>query len=129
MMASAFGSIVCALLVTCATAASAACLKANTEGQTVSGKLTVAHAKDGMGRLERPFILRLATSACLDADDPEEAVKTTRTIHIFPADEAMLPKFRKLVGKEVAATGSPFAAHTVHHHAPIVMQIKEIRAR
>ena len=103
--------------------ADAACLKANTEAQRAQGVLTVGRAKDANGRPERPYILRLETDSCLDADDPDEAVKATRTIHVFPADEKLMPEFKRLVGKPVTVRGNPFPAHTAHHHAPIVMQI------
>jgi hypothetical protein len=43
--------------------------------------------------------MRLAANSCLDADDPDDAVKGTRTIHVFPADEKLQPVFHKLVGK------------------------------
>ena len=107
-------------------AADAACLKANAEAQRAQGVLTVAQAKDANGRPERPYILRLEANACLDADDPDEAIKATRTIHVFPADEKTMPEFKRLVGKPVLVRGNPFPAHTAHHHAPIVMQISAI---
>jgi hypothetical protein len=112
-----------------ATSTNAACLKANVEGQTAEGQLTIIRAQDAAGRTERPYILRLASAFCLDADAPDEAVKSTRTIHVFPADEKLQPAFRKLVGKTVVVHGSPFAALTAHHHAPIVMQVTEISQR
>jgi Domain of unknown function (DUF4431) len=116
-------------LVTFATAASAECLKANVEGQNAQGRLTVGRAQDAAGRPEKPYILRLTSGVCLDADDPDEAVKNTRTIHVFPAEEKLEPAFRRLVGKTVAVRGRPFPALTSHHHAPIVMQVNEIVPR
>jgi len=107
----------------------AACLMANADGQVAQGQLMIGRARDAAGRPERPYILRLAGSACLDADDPDEVVKDTRTIHVAPADEKMQPAFRRLVGKTVVVRGNPFGAHTSHHHAPIVMLVSEIRAR
>ncbi len=109
--------------------AAAECLKSNIEGQAAQGQLTIGHAQDAAGRPEMPYILRLAANACLDADDPQEAVKSARRIHVFPADEKLEPAFRRLVGKTVVVHGSPFIAHTVHHHAPIVMQVTEINPR
>jgi hypothetical protein len=110
--------------------AAAACLKSNSEPQMVQGRLTVEKAEDAMGRPERPFILRLAADVCLDAADPEDAVKATRTIQVYPTDEKVLPVFKRLVGKDVTVRGSnPFPAHTAHHHAPIVMQVDLIGAR
>jgi Domain of unknown function (DUF4431) len=120
---------VCLALVSFVTPAGADCLKSNVDGQPAQGQLTIGRAKDGMGRPERPYILRLAANACLDASDPEEAVKSSRTIHVFPTDEKLQPAFARLVGKAIVVGGRPFIAHTVHHHAPIVMEVTEIKAR
>jgi len=109
--------------------AAAACLKANADSQRAQGVLTVGRAKDAAGRPERPYILRLASDACLDAEDPDEAVKATRTIHVFPAVEKAAPEFKRLVGKPVTVRGNPFPAHTAHHHAPIVMSVGSIEPR
>jgi hypothetical protein len=122
-------AFLCFALVSLATPALAECLKANAEGQAAEGRLIVERAQDANGRPERPYILRLASASCLDADDPEDAVESTRTIHVFPADEKLQPAFRRLVGKTVVVRGSPFPAHTAHHHAPIVMQVTEINQR
>jgi hypothetical protein len=110
-------------------AAGAACLKANTDGQVAQGQLTVQTAKDMAGRTEKPYILQLSASACLEGKDPDDNVKSTRTIHVFPADEKLQPAFRRLVGKAVVVSGNPFPEHTAHHHAPIVMQVTEIKPR
>jgi hypothetical protein len=122
-------AFLCFALVPLATSAMAECLKANVEGQTAEGQLTTIRAQDPAGRPERPYILRLASISCLDADDPDEAVKSTRTIHVFAADEKLQQVLRKLVGKTVVLRGNPFAAHTAHHHAPIMMQVTEINQR
>jgi hypothetical protein len=108
---------------------SAACLKANTDGQVAQGQLTVQTAKDMAGRTERPYILQLSASACLEGTDADDNVKSTRTIHVFPADQKLEPAFKRFVGKAVVVTGSPFPEHTAHHHAPIVMGVTEIKPR
>jgi Domain of unknown function (DUF4431) len=118
----------CVAAVSFATSALAECLKPNVKGQSAEGQLTISNAEDAAGRSERPYILKLAANACLDADDVDEAVKSTRTIHVFTADEKLQPAFRRAVGKMVVVRGSPFAAQTAHHHAPIVMMVTEINA-
>jgi hypothetical protein len=120
---------ICFVLVPLATSAAAECLKANVEGQIAQGQLKIGRARDAAGRPEKPYILRLTSNACLDADDPDDVVKRTRTIHVFPAEQKLGLMFRRLVGKPVAVRGSPFTAHTSHHHAPIVMQVSEISQR
>ena len=109
--------------------AAAACLKANVDGQVAQGVLTIGRAQDAAGRPERPYILQLQGTACLDGPDPDDVVKSTRTIHVFPANEALAPAFTRLVGRTVVVRGNPFAAMTAHHHAPIVMQVTQIEAQ
>jgi hypothetical protein len=109
--------------------AAAACLKANADNQVAEGQLTIGRAQDAAGRPERPYILQLRGTACLDADDPDDAVKSTRTIHVFPANEALQPTFKRLVGKTVVVHGSPFPEMTAHHHAPIVMGVTRIETQ
>jgi hypothetical protein len=109
--------------------AAAACMQANVDDQVAQGVLTIGRAQDAVGRPERPYILQLAGTACLDAKDADDAVKSTRTIHVFPANEALAPTFRRLVGRTVVVRGNPFAAETAHHHAPIVMQVTKIDAQ
>jgi Domain of unknown function (DUF4431) len=123
------GICICVALLYSPISATADCLKANVEGQMAQGQLTIGRAHDAAGRIERPYILHLTTDACLDSDDPDEAVKSTRTIHVFFDNDTLAPAFRRLVGKSVIVHGSPFAAMTAHHHAPIVMGITEISAR
>jgi hypothetical protein len=125
---SAWAAVACLAAVPLS-APAAACLKSNAEAQSAQGVLTIGRAKDAAGRPERPYILRLAADACLDAEDPEYAVKATRTIHVYPADEKAEPQFKRLVGKAVTVSGNPFAAHTSHHHAPIVMSVSAIAPR
>ena len=54
--------------------AMAECLKSNVDGQFAQGRLTIVRAQDAAGRLE------LNAAVCLDADDPDDAVKSARTI-------------------------------------------------
>jgi hypothetical protein len=125
----AWAGVACLAAMSLSAPAAAACMKSNAEAQSAQGVLTIGRAKDAAGRPERPYILRLAADACLDADDPEYAVKATRTIHVYPADEKAEPQFKRLVGKAVTVSGNPFSAHTSHHHAPIVMSVSAIGPR
>jgi hypothetical protein len=121
--------LACLALFGSVSSTQAECLKPNVDGQTAQGKLTVGRAQDAAGRPERPYILQLAAAICLDADDSFAAVASTRTIHVFPGNAKLQPAFRRLTDKIVVVRGNPFAAHTAHHHAPIVMQVSEIRQR
>jgi hypothetical protein len=104
----------------------APCLKDQGNVERAEGRLAVKNAKDAAGRPQRPYILTLEQPVCLDSDDAESQVETTRTIHIYATDSGVMAAIAKLVGKRVAVVGSAFAAHTAHHHAPIVMDITAI---
>jgi hypothetical protein len=112
-----------------AAAPALACMSDQSQQESAEGKLAIASKRDAAGRPERPYILTLAKPACLTAQDPADSVKSTRTIHIFSSNEKVHALIAKLVGKTVRVRGQPFAAHTAHHHAPIVMDITEIGAR
>jgi hypothetical protein len=103
-----------------------ACMSDQSGEEIAEGKLSIASKRDAAGRPEKPYILTLPAPACLSAKDPEDSVKSTRTIHIFSSHANVHAKIGRLVGKTVLVRGKPFAAHTAHHHAPIVMDISEI---
>ena len=108
-------------------AAQADCLKANTPGQIVEGRLTsVVITIDDYKLKERPYILRLDSDACLEGSDDIDKVEATRRVHVYGPDDALRRKLRSAVGKRVRVTGSPFGEHTAHHHAPIVMGLSAL---
>jgi Domain of unknown function (DUF4431) len=113
-----------ACLVCCGQVPEIKCRRSVHEGQ-----LGIGRARDAAGRPETPYILRLFSNTCLDADDRNNTIRRVRTIHMFPADENMRRTFRLLVGKTVVVRGSPSVASTAHHHAPIVMHVTKIDAR
>jgi hypothetical protein len=82
--------------------------------------------EDAAGRPEEAYILTLPTPACLSGSDADSSVDGTTTIHVYSADGAISQQLKGLVGRDVHLRGTPFAAHTAHHHAPIVMEVSEI---
>ncbi len=122
--------ILIALTFACAasTAGAAECLQDNEDGQIAEGTLSVGEFEDAAGRPERALILTLPVPACLDSDDPDGRVDSTTTIHVYSVDESVSASIEKHVGQSVQIRGTPFAAHTAHHHAPIVMDVTEIDA-
>jgi hypothetical protein len=106
-----------------------ACMKDTGTIESAEGKLAIGRAKDAAGRTERPYILTLAAPACLTASEPDDSVKGTTTIHVFAGTPKLQAEVARLGGKNVLVRGEVFAAHTAHHHAPIVMQINEISVR
>jgi hypothetical protein len=113
-----------------ASTASAAepCMSDTSDKETAVGKLSIGRARDAAGRAEL-YILTLQTPACLTADDPDDNVKKTSTIHIFSTQDTVANQIARFVGKSISVRGRPFAAHTSHHHAPIVMDISAIDPR
>jgi uncharacterized protein DUF4431 len=106
-----------------------ACMSDRSEKEMAEGKLAIASRRDAAGRPEKPYILTLVRPACLDTQDPQDRVRSTRTIHIFASNEKVHARIAPLVGRMVRVRGQAFAAHTAHHHAPIVMDIVEIEPR
>jgi hypothetical protein len=107
-------------------ACAADCMRDNEADQIAEGRLSLGDFEDAAGNPERAFILTLPVPACLDSGDAESAVDSTTTIHIFSLDDSIGASIEKFVGKDVHVRGTPFAAHTAHHHAPIVMDVSEI---
>jgi hypothetical protein len=74
---------------------------------------------------ETAFILTLAEPICLDdgADgfaDPREPVRSVQLVPEAPVPAAAM---KALLGRSVKAEGQGFAAHTGHHHAPLVVTV------
>jgi hypothetical protein len=110
-------------------AAHAACMKGGDKGAVAAGRVSIGKARDAAGRPQRPYILTLSAPACLTAPDEEDNVKSTRTVHIYSSVPKIHATITSFVGKSVRVRGTPFHAHTGHHHAPIVMDIAEISAQ
>lgn len=116
-------------IMTLACSGAHACMSTQSKEEIAEGRLSLRTFKDGMGRPERAYIVTMPKPACLnDPDEPENNVKSTRTIHIFSSNSAIERRIRRFIGKFVHVRGTVFAAMTVHHHAPIVMDITEIDA-
>jgi hypothetical protein len=103
-------------------------MKANTEGEIAEGRLSLGQFEDAAGRPEQAFILTLPVPTCLSGSDEMDNVEDVETIHVYAFDEATAATIKQFVGKDVQVRGTPFGAHTAHHHAPIVMDIREIDA-
>lgn len=102
------------------------CMQANESEQIAEGRLALGNFKDAADRPESAYILLLPVPVCLSASDPEDRVDSTDKIHIFSSDDKIHATLQRFVGKTVLVRGTPIPALTVHHHAPIVMDISEI---
>lgn len=110
-------------------AAAATCMNSDAAGQVAEGRLTVGQFRDAADRPETAYILTLSAPTCLSSSDPDGRVDQTRTIHVYASDPAIHGRIGRLTDRTVRVRGRPFAAHTSHHHAPIVMDISAIEGR
>ncbi|MFD0987763.1 DUF4431 domain-containing protein [Methyloligella solikamskensis] len=102
------------------------CLKAG-DDETLIGVISAGEFEDAAGRPESALILNLEAPECLTGDDENDQIDTAMTVHIFGADDQMHEQLQGAVGKEVLVLGTPFGAMTVHHHAPIVMEVTAVQ--
>ncbi|ODR97707.1 hypothetical protein AUC69_11450 [Methyloceanibacter superfactus] len=114
------------LMLAASSAQAASCLQANAPGEIAEGRLSLGQFEDAAGRPEQAFILTLPAPACLEGSEETDNIGDVATIHVYALDETLSAALRKFVGKEVQVRGTPFGAHTAHHHAPIMMDISEI---
>jgi len=105
--------------------ASAQCLQAE-QDEYVEGMLGEHFFTDAAGRPEPAYILRLSAPACLNGEDETDNVENARTIQIYGLDASVDDSISRLVGHSVRVSGEPFGAMTVHHHAPILMEVSQI---
>jgi hypothetical protein len=127
-----------ALLLAAATAQSCLALpgEAGEAAVTLEGRLSV-HAFPGppdyedLGhgdRPERTYILTLARPLCLD-DRGNFVAPNQRfsRVHLYAGGDALRSRLRAALGHRVRVRGTGFAAHTGHHHAPLVVRLRELR--
>ena len=83
---------------------------------------------------EPTYILKLDNPVCAMGDEFVNPNKAIGEIQIYPESSAaenpeLLNNLRRLVGKRVRVEGgSPFGAHTGHHHAPLLLPISLIES-
>src|SRR3712207_3040176 len=115
-----------AALLALPSASAAACMNSQSNEEVAKGHLALRNVSDGSGRRGTAYILTLPRPRCLDGAAPDEKVAGARSIHIFSSNEGVRARIGRFVGTRVQVRGTVFPRHTVHHHAPIVMDITEI---
>jgi Domain of unknown function (DUF4431) len=106
--------------------AARSCMNDASDREVAEGKLSADQLHDAAGRPVQPYILNLPVPACLSSSIPDGQVGDTLEIQIFSSDPELQTSLSRFVGLSVLVRGRPFAAHTIHHHAPIVMDIHQI---
>jgi hypothetical protein len=77
---------------------------------------------------EGALILMLDRPICIDdgGDFADPAERFDR-VHLYTGTDANWPRLRAGLGRRVHVRGSGFGAHTGHHRAPLVVDVREIR--
>ena len=71
---------------------------------------------------ERTFIIELPRTACIkDGGDFADPSQRFMAVHVSANEERLMAVLRASVGRHVTVSGEGFAAHTGHHHAPLVV--------
>ena len=117
-----------AMSIAAPASATAQCMQDNQPDQIAEGTLSLGQFEEAAERPEQAYILTLPVPACLSSSDADSAVGSTTTIHIYSFDSPVSEAFEGLIGQSVQVRGTPFGAHTAHHHAPIVMDVSRIDA-
>ncbi len=107
--------------------ATARCLEAG-KPESVQGVLQERTFQNAGGEDERAYILDLPAPACLVGAEEEDNKAGVLTIHLFSNGASIKSRLQHLAGSAVDARGNPFGALTMHHHAPIVMDVQSIVA-
>jgi hypothetical protein len=71
---------------------------------------------------EDTFILELPDSICLnDGGEFADPAERVVTVHVGIGSQDVAPILAAAVGQVIEVSGEAFAAHTGHHHAPLVL--------
>jgi len=78
-------------------------------------------------RSEPTFLLKLAKPICVtDGGEFADPAAFFDTIHVFTDKDALRRRLNSAIGKSLTIKGSGFAAHTGHHHAPLVLEADKV---
>jgi len=102
------------------------CMRSGAGPQAVEGRISILEATDAADRPETALILAPSSPTCLEAESAEESVGEAESVHVFSSDARIHERLQGAVGETILVWGEPFAAHTAHHHAPIVMDVSRI---
>ena len=132
----AVGSILLAFL---AIPADAKCIDVSPDNRlSLAGRLTFSvfpgppnyESVDNGDMPEPTYILVLKRNICIeDGGQFADPTQMFNSVQVYTTHDSLWPKFKKLKGKQVTVSGSGFAAHTGHHHAPLVLEVTSIAAQ
>jgi len=104
----------------------AGCLQAEQAKTIIEGVVSEGTFEDANDQPEQAFILTPLVPTCLAGDENVDESEQVGIIQIYSSNDQVAQSIKGFVGKDVFVQGTPFGAHTAHHHAPIVMDITAI---
>lgn len=119
--------IILSFLLFAPASAFAVCLHAQQSTTIIEGVLSEGTFTDANGQPEKAFILTPLLPTCLIGDENIDEGTQVGMVQIFSSNDQLAQSLKNFVGKDVFVQGTPFGAHTAHHHAPIVMDITGIQ--
>lgn len=95
---------------------------------SVDGLLLVGSFTDDYGE-ERVYLLELPNPTCID-DGGEFADPKAQfaRVQVAGSNSKLDGVLQRSVGRRIKVSGKPFAAHTRHHHTPMVLIVDHISA-
>jgi hypothetical protein len=92
----------------------------------VEGRLVTAMFTDDYGK-ERAYILELPKPTCID-DGGEFADPSAQfaQVQVAGTNSTTEGDLRKSVGRRIKVSGKAFAAHTRHHHRPMIVLVDRV---
>jgi hypothetical protein len=104
----------------------AGCLQAQEKTTIIEGALSEKSFPDANNQTEQVYILTPLLLTCIAGDENIDQSEKVGQIQIISSNDQVMQKIKNYLGKDVFVQGTPFAANTAHHHAPIVMDITGI---
>ena len=76
---------------------------------------------------ETAYLLILDRPICIrDGGEFGNPDRPFRRVHIYTNLNALWPRLRAAVGHRIRISGQGFAAHTAHHRAPLVVEVRTL---
>ena len=92
----------------------------NARATSFKGTIASGEGTNATGVTEKFQTLKLDRPACGSDNSP------VGELQLYTNDTKI--SLAKMLGRKVTIEGEPFAAHTAHHHRPIVVEVKKLTA-
>ena len=89
-------------------------------GEPISGELQYLQAENG------EVFLAINSSKDISSKNDEGGMQTSKLLQLVIPDPEMGKKAMGLIGQRVTSEGEPMAAHTQHHHTPVLWVVDQL---